>query len=169
MSNLRRHDTLRDLSQQDDLGSPDGRHDDIVLSAQPTDIDDPTNFMRSETISNTIPSLVWNPTLRIFLKLWSGLPQVHRHIMPYGPTIGSLLGHSRVGVPSPSYHAVYQADGSPSPSSNSGGGSSRRQGKRCSPGGRGYWCQQFAPSWGCYSYTLTTREKQIQSFPRYYH
>ena len=55
MSNrqLRHHETLPDLTTQDDLGTPDSRHDGLGL---PTDITDPRIFMLSEAIIQTLNS-----------------------------------------------------------------------------------------------------------------
>ena len=47
---LRRHETLPDLSTLDDLGVPDSRHDGLGLPSHPTDIADPRIFMLSEAI-----------------------------------------------------------------------------------------------------------------------
>ena len=58
MSNrqLRRHETLPNLTAQDDLGTPDSRHDGLGLPHHPTDIADPRIFMLSEAIKQTLSS-----------------------------------------------------------------------------------------------------------------
>ena len=53
---LRRHETLPDLSTQDDLGVPDCLHDGLGLPSHPTDIADPRIFMLSEVIKQTLSS-----------------------------------------------------------------------------------------------------------------
>ena len=53
---LRRHETLPDLSTPDDLGVPGSRHDGLGLPSHPTDIADPRIFMLSEAIKQTLSS-----------------------------------------------------------------------------------------------------------------
>ena len=53
---LRRHETLPDLSTPDDLGVPDSHHDGLGLPSHPTDIADPRIFMLSEAIKQTLSS-----------------------------------------------------------------------------------------------------------------
>ena len=50
---IRRHETLPDLTTQDDLGVPDSRHDGLGLPSHPTDIADPRIFILSEVIKQT--------------------------------------------------------------------------------------------------------------------
>ena len=53
---LKRHDTLPNLTTQPDLGSPDSRHDGLSLPPDPTAIADPRIFMLSEAIKQTLDS-----------------------------------------------------------------------------------------------------------------
>ena len=53
---LKRHDTLPDLTTQTDLGSPDSRHDGLSLPPEPTAIADPRIFMLSEAIKQMLDS-----------------------------------------------------------------------------------------------------------------
>ena len=53
---LRRHETLPDLTTQDDLGAPDCRHDGLGLPPHPTDIVDPHIFMLLEAIKQSLSS-----------------------------------------------------------------------------------------------------------------
>ena len=80
---LRRHETLPDLSTPDELGVPDSRHG-LGLPSHPTDIADPRIFMLSEAIKQTLSSS--------FNGLQSTLTAISTQ-MPIGPTIGSLFGH----------------------------------------------------------------------------
>ena len=93
---LRRHETLPDLSTQDDLGVPDSRHDRLGLPSHPTDIVDPHIFMLSEAIKQILSSSFngLQSTLTAISKpKWRESPRDLRQFMPIGPTIGSLFRH----------------------------------------------------------------------------
>ena len=53
---LKRHDTLPNLTTQTALGSPDSRPDGLDLPPDPTAIADPWNFVLSEAIKQTLDS-----------------------------------------------------------------------------------------------------------------
>ena len=123
---LKRHDTLPNL-MQDDLGSPD-RNDGLVLSPHPpADIVDPQIFMLSEAIKSTLTSS--------FTGLQSTLTDISAQMERIASRPSSFHAHradNRISIRTPTsthtrvsprrHHAATSADGSPAPSSQSGGG-----------------------------------------------
>ena len=122
---LRRHETLPDLTTRDDLGAPHSRHD--GLPPPPTDIADPRIFMLSEAIKRTLSSS--------FTGLQSTLTDISTQMERIISRPSPFHAHraddmisfrtptsTRVGVSPRRHRAATSADGSPSPSSHSGGG-----------------------------------------------
>ena len=168
MTNLRHHETLSNLLQDDDLGSSVSRHDGNTLSNMQLDIADPRIFMISDTIWNTIRTSFEGLESNLksistsMERIASDPSSYHAHRADVG--ISTRAPRAR-GVPSPTYHASSSADGSPTPSSKTEGGDP--------PDGRGQEAPQGDEDIDAVSLhprddtTFTTREKQIQSFPRY--
>ena len=123
---LRRHETLPDLSTQD-LGVPDSRHDGLGLPSHPTDIADPRIFMFSEAIKQTLSSSFSG----LQSTLTDNSTQMERIASKPSP-IHAHWADNRISLRTPTstrarasprrHRATTSADGSPSPSSHSGGG-----------------------------------------------
>ena len=124
---LKRHDTLPNLTTQPDLGSPDSRHDVLSLPPDPTSIADPRIFMLSEAIKQTLDSS--------FTGLQSTLTAISTQMERLASRPSPFHAHgaggrislrtptsARTGVSPRRHRAATSADGFPSPSSQSGGG-----------------------------------------------
>ena len=124
---LRRHETLPDLSTPDDLGVPDSHHDGLGLPSHPTDIADPQIFMLSEAIKQTL-SPSFNGLQSILSNISTQMERIASRPLP----IHAHRADDRISLQTPtSTHArvsphrhrtATSADGSLSPSSYSGGG-----------------------------------------------
>ena len=122
---LRRHETLPDLSTQDGLGVPDSRPDGLGLPSQPTDIADPRIFMLSEAIKQTLSSSFsgWQSTLTDIStqmeRIASRPSPIHAHRADDRISLRTPTS-TRARVSPRRHRAATSADGSPSPSSHSG-------------------------------------------------
>ena len=131
---LKRHDTLPILPEtQTDLGSPDSRHDGLSLPPDPTAIADPRIFMLSEAIKQTLDSS--------FTGLQSTLTAISTQMERIASRPSPFHAHGaggRISLRTPTsartrvsprrHRATTSADGSPSPSSQSGGSLPDRRG-----------------------------------------
>ena len=124
---LKRHETLPNLTTQTALGSPDSRPDGLGLPPDPTAIADPRIFVLSEAIKQTLDSS--------FTGLQSTLTAISTQMERLASRPSPFHAHGaggRISLRTPTsararvsprrHRAATSADGSPSPSSQSGGG-----------------------------------------------
>ena len=118
---LRRHETLPDLSTPDDLGIPDSRHDGLGLPSHPTDIADPHIFMLSEAIKQTLSSS-FNGLQSTLTAISTQMERIASRPSPiHAPRADDRISlrtptSTRARVSPCRHHAATSADGSPSPS-----------------------------------------------------
>ena len=124
---LKRHETLLNLTTQTALGSPDSRPDGLGLPPDPTAIADPRIFVLSEAIKQTLDSSFTGlqSTLTAISTQMERLASRPSPFHAHGA--GSRISHrtptsARARVSPRRQRAATLADGSPSPSSQSGGG-----------------------------------------------